>query len=76
MEKLVVIAKNGCPYTTKTETLLANRKNVTFQYVDGADDVRELQKKYEYYTFPMIFVKKNNVTKFIGGYTTLANMLK
>lgn len=63
-----MIIKPTCPYCIKAMELKPNI--VTLNYNEYADLVEEIKTRFNYKTYPMIFIDK----KFIGGYSDLSKL--
>ena len=72
--KYVLFIKDECPFCVKAIDLLESKKlnyNVINFLPDQEDILDEIKEAFSWQTVPMIILKHENQTKFIGGYTDL-----
>ena len=77
--KYILFIKESCSYCQMASQLLeekgVNYKTVIFEE-EQESVLTEIKDVYGWKTVPMVFYKNGNLTKFIGGYTDLVELLK
>tara|TARA_A100001391_G_C5040796_1_gene270822 strand:+ start:433 stop:675 length:243 start_codon:yes stop_codon:yes gene_type:complete len=77
--KYVLFVKDNCPFCVKAIELLES-KNLNYSVINFLPDqhgvLSEIKHAFNWQTVPMIILKDGKQTKFIGGYTDLAEELE
>jgi glutaredoxin len=70
MYYLFVVVLEGCPYSNAALELLTDNKT-NFKSLKVTSNDKEKYKTNEISTFPQIYLKKNNNSLLLGGYSDL-----
>lgn len=85
MTKFELYTKPGCPYCVKAKALLEKYGYEYVEYTIGGSGITKesiqnridnLNIPTEVRTVPQIFYKKENVEKYVGGYTDLEKVIE
>jgi len=76
--RYILFIREECPFCTKATALLEDKKlnyNAINFEPEQAKILEEMKKIHNWKTVPMIFLREENKTEFIGGYSDLKKHL-